>query len=319
MISVDVEHKPVLLKETLAHLQVQPGGVFVDCTVGGAGHSEAILEALGGSGQLLGLDRDEESLRAAGRRLQARFSNFRLYHSDFRNLCRTLDRAGVDRVNGLLADLGVSSSQLERAERGFSFREEGPLDMRMDRRQVQTAADLVNQLTEDELAEIFQRCGEEPAARRIARRIVQERTIGSIVSTTQLAALVRRVKGGAPAARRHPATLVFQALRIRVNAELESLEEFLSQAVGCLLPGGTLVVISFHSLEDRMVKRCLREKAGKCVCFRPAEFCICPREKWLEILTRRPVTPSESERIGNPRSRSAKLRAARRVRIEGKP
>ena len=316
---VDVEHKTVLLEEALTYLRVRPGGGFVDCTVGAAGHSEAILEALGGSGQLLGLDRDQESLQAAQKRLGSRFSNFQLYPSDFRNLRQTLDRAGVDRVHGLLADLGVSSSQLDRPERGFSFRHEGPLDMRMDRREGPTAADLVNQLSRDELAEIFRRYGEEPAARRIARAIVRERSRSPIVSTTQLAELVRQIKGGETAARRHPATLAFQALRIRVNAELESLQEWLSQVLGCLLPGGTLVVISFHSLEDRMVKRYLREKAGKCVCFRPAEFCMCSRQKSVEILTPRPVTPSEVERIGNPRSRSAKLRAARKVEVAGEP
>ena len=230
-----------------------------------------------------------------------------------------LDRAGVGAVDGLLADLGVSSYQLDHADRGFSFRKEGPLDMRMDRSQARTAAELVNRLSEKELVDTFRRYGEEPAARKIASAIVQGRRTRPIITTTQLSDQVKEVKGGGSGMQRHPATLVFQALRICINEELESLETLLSQAVTCLKSGGRLVLISFHSLEDRIVKRWLRSKSGKCICFRPAEFCTCPREKWLEVLTKRPVMSSQTERIRNPRSRSAKLRAARKIRVSGGP
>ncbi|HXK59412.1 MAG TPA: 16S rRNA (cytosine(1402)-N(4))-methyltransferase RsmH [Acidobacteriota bacterium] len=311
---MSVEHTPVLLREVVQLLNVHPGGIYVDCTVGLGGHTEAILEKLEGRGRVIGIDRDREALAEARRRL-ARFSNVELYHSNFKNLPLILTRLLVDSIDGCLADLGVSAMQLTSPERGFSFREAGPLDMRMDTEQKTSAAQLVHELTEDQLTDIFRRYGEEPAARKIAAAIVAERRVKRIQTTSELAALVERVKGRRPGSRIHPATQVFQALRIEVNQELAGLEEFLETAIERLRPSGRLVVISFHSLEDRIVKQLFQKKAGKCVCFRPAGACTCPRIEMVRILTKKPIVPSGEETAANPRSRSAKLRAVERMEV----
>ncbi len=307
-----VQHIPVLLEETLDLLAVRPGGVYADCTVGLGGHAEAILGRLGGGGRLIGLDRDEEALAEARRRLGER-PNLALFRDNFKNLPLILQRLGVEGLDGCLLDLGVSSLQLDEAGRGFSFRAEAPLDMRMDRGGPTHAGHLVNSLSEERLARIFKEYGEEPQARRLAAEIVRRRAAAPIRTTRELADLAVRVKGARPGARIHPATQIFQALRIEVNQELEGLEPFLDWAIGFLRPGGRLAVIAFHSLEDRIAKNVFRLAAGKCVCRRPQPLCECPRVERVRILTPKPVTASRQEAADNPRSRSAKLRAVEKL------
>lgn len=307
-----LEHRPVLVRESLRLLQVKQGGVYVDCTLGLGGHAEHILSELSGTGQLIGLDRDRQAVQEAQERLERRFSNFRLCHDNFKNLPLVLSHLQIRNMDGCLVDLGVSSYQLGSAERGFSFQQEGPLDMRMDTDQKTTAAQLVNELPEARLAEIFRRYGEESAARKIAAALVARRSVSRFRTTGELARLVEEVKGRRPGSHLHPATQVFQALRIEVNQELSGLQEFLSQAIDFLAPEGRLLVISFHSLEDRVVKTAFRREAGRCVCFRPADLCTCPRTERVRILTPKPVTPSAEEVGKNPRARSAKLRAVER-------
>ncbi|MFN3286600.1 MAG: 16S rRNA (cytosine(1402)-N(4))-methyltransferase RsmH [bacterium] len=286
-------HVPVLVDAVLEWLQPRPGGLYVDATVGAGGHAERILEACGPDGQLVGIDRDPEALEAAGRRLSPYTSRVRLVGGDFRHLRDLLQEAGVREADGILFDLGVSSLQLERAERGFSFHLPGPLDMRMDPRQPQTAADLVNGLPENQLAELIQRYGEEPFARRIARSIVRRRPLRT---TTDL---VEAVQAAVPRSRWprriHVATRTFQALRIATNQELDALEAALAQVPDVLRPGARVVVISFHSLEDRLVKQAFRSDPS------------------LRPLIRKPVRPGREEVRQNPRARSARLRAAERV------
>jgi 16S rRNA (cytosine1402-N4)-methyltransferase len=316
MSGVLVEHRPVLLKESLELLNVRAGGVYVDGTVGLGGHAEEILQRLGKEGRLIGLDRDAAALKRATQRLEGQKAKSEFYNENFKNMPLLLRRLGIERLDGCLLDLGVSSLQLDTTERGFSFREEGPLDMRMDLSQKTTAANLVNELSEEELSGIFREYGEERAARRIASAIVQRRKSMRFRTTTDLATLVEQVKGRLPGSRLHPATLVFQALRIEVNQELKGLEELLGWVIGVLVPGGRLVVISFHSLEDRIVKRVIQKESGKCVCFRPGDLCVCPREERIKVLTRKPIIPSDAEIEANPRARSGKLRAAEKLDTE---
>lgn len=285
-------HEPVLLSEVLSLLDPKPGRLICDATVGTGGHAEAILDR---GAELVGLDKDPQALELARARL-ARFGHrVQLLHADFRDLRTALSRLGVKAVHGVLFDLGISSLQLDSPARGFSFREEAPLDMRMDPAQPRTAAELVNRLPEPELARILWEYGEERYARRIARAIVRARDKAPIRTTSELARLVARCYP--PGRHRiHPATRTFQALRIAVNDELSVLEEGLTQAIELLPPGGVVCVISFHSLEDRIVKHLFRERAAK---------------GKLELLTKKPLRPSAEEVARNPRARSAKLRAAR--------
>jgi 16S rRNA (cytosine1402-N4)-methyltransferase len=303
-------HRPVLLRETIELLAAERGGLFVDCTVGLGGHSEAILQASSDT-QVLGIDRDEEALELARERLALYGSRFRSVHADFRELTRVLATAKVRQVRGVLADLGVSSLQLDSPGRGFSFRHDAPLDMRMDKSSGETAAELLGRLSEVEIANLIFEYGEEPRSRRIARAIVQRRERGQgAATTTDLANVIERAVGKGNKRRIHPATRTFQALRIAVNAELENLDRFLFDAVDHLEEAGRLAVISFHSLEDRIVKRTLQKLSGKCQCPPRLPKCICGATKQIEILTRRAIAPGESEIEENPRSRSAKLRGA---------
>src|SRR5437879_5496253 len=282
-------HRPVLVRETIELLAAGRGGLFVDCTVGLGGHSEAILQA-SPDAQVLGIDRDEEALGLATERLAQYGSRFRAVHADFRELTRVLATAKVRQVRGVLADLGVSSLQLDSPLRGFSFRHNAPLDMRMDMSRGETAAELLGRLSEVEIARIIFEYGEERRARRIARWIVERRERGELIQTTRdLAELVARAVGPDKKRRIHPATRTFQALRIAVNAELENLDRFISEAVDQLEPDGRLAVISFHSLEDRIVKRTLLKLAGRCQCPPRLPKCLCGATKAVEILTRRPL------------------------------
>jgi len=306
-------HRPVLLRETIELLAAARGGLFVDCTVGLGGHSEAILQAASTS-QVLGIDRDAEAIGLARQRLALYGSRFRAVHADFRELTRVLATAKVRQVHGVLADLGVSSLQLDSPTRGFSFRHDAPLDMRMDMTSGETAAELLGRLSEVELARIIFEYGEERRARRIARWIVKRRESGEPIRTTRdLAELVQRAAGPEKQRRIHPATRTFQALRIAVNSELESLDHFLVEAVDHLEPDGRLAVISFHSLEDRIVKRTLLKLSGRCQCPPRLPKFICGAARLLEVLTKKPITPAEDEVAENPRSRSARLRGARRL------
>ncbi|WP_027717325.1 16S rRNA (cytosine(1402)-N(4))-methyltransferase RsmH [Desulfovirgula thermocuniculi] len=310
----DLVHQPVLLEEVLFYLQPRSGGIYVDCTVGGGGHSEAILRASSPGGRLIALDRDPQALAAAGRRLAPFGERAVLLKSNFIHLGRVLAEMGISAVDGILFDLGVSSLQLEVPERGFSYIHEGPLDMRMDPGDPVTAADLLNNLGEEELAGIIARYGEERWARRIAAFIVKAREREPFKTTAQL---VEVIKEAIPARSRrsgaHPARRTFQALRIAVNRELEILEPALRQAVDLLGPGGRLCVITFHSLEDRIVKNLFKDLAGTCTCPPSLPRCVCRRKPLLRILTPGGVTPSPAEIARNPRARSARLRAAEKL------
>jgi 16S rRNA (cytosine1402-N4)-methyltransferase len=291
-------HQPVLTAEVIEQLQPGQGGVFVDCTVGLGGHSSALLAA--GAGRIIGLDRDLDALDRARATLAPWHERVELVHADYRSLDSVLDRLGVPVVDGTLADLGVSSMQLDEPGRGFSFQRDEPLDMRMDRSAGETAADLLARSSEVELADAIFQYGEERYSRRIARALIDARRQRAIETTGQLAAIVRRATPRRGFMRIDPATRTFQALRIWVNRELEGLARFLEAASRRLRSGARLVVIAFHSLEDRIVKHTFRALAQ-------------PGIATLKVLTRRPIVPTEEELQRNPRARSAKLRAAERV------
>jgi 16S rRNA (cytosine1402-N4)-methyltransferase len=286
------------------------GGLFVDATLGLGGHSEAILTASPDT-RVIGIDRDREAIRLASERLARFGARFRAVQSNFRDIVRVLEEAGEREASGVLADLGVSSLQFDSPERGFSFRHDAPLDMRMDAEgSEETVAELLERLPEEEIARVIYEYGEERKSRRIARWIVERRERGEPLRTTaELASLVARAVGHKRGERIHPATRTFQALRIAVNGELEGLEAFVETSVALLQTQGRLAVISFHSLEDRVIKRALRKLSGYCECDRRVPVCACGARKAVEILTRRPVTPGEQELGENPRARSAKLRA----------
>ena len=306
-------HVPVMVEEVLELLQLKPGGVYVDGTVGMGGHSAAILDKIQPNGFLIGVDRDKESLSKAGERLKCFSGGFRLFHENYKNLPLTLNRLDIESVDGIFLDLGVSSEQLLSEERGFSFQSAAKLDMRMDREQTRTAADIVNETPEKELADIIYQYGEERFSRRIAAAIVNEREIAPIARCTQLAGIVSRAVPARGRQHIHPATRTFQALRIAVNEELSGLEEFLIEIACFLKPRGRLVVIAFHSLEDRIVKRAFRKLSGQCVCDAPLELCLCDRLVSGKILTSRPVMPGLQEQAVNPRARSARLRAFEKI------
>lgn len=301
-------HEPVLVEEVLHYLVSDPNGVYLDLTVGGGGHARALLERLHPDARLIGLDRDREALEAAGQRLKQFGDRVTLRQSNFRDFVRVLQELGVERVHGLLLDLGVSSHQIDAPERGFSYSADGALDMRMDRSQTLTAADIVNTYSEAELARLFRDFGEERKARQVARAVVMERKKRHIATTGALAQVVG--SRFPPEQRVKSLARVFQALRIAVNDELSSLAATLERALDSLYPGGRLVVISYHSLEDRLVKDFFREQARDCVCPPHVPVCVCGHQARLRILTRRVVRPTPAEVARNPRSRSARLRAA---------
>ncbi len=305
---IEPAHTPVLVNEVVEALAIRPFGWYVDCTVGLGGHSRAILEASAPDGRLLGLDADARSLELARQRLAAFGERVVLVHANFRDLERVARDKGVGTANGIIMDLGLSSWQLADSARGFSFHDEGGLDMRFDPSQGVSAADLVNTLPEDELAALIWRYGEEPKARPIARAIVGARPIAT---AGQLAGAIARAVG--KRGRIHPATRTFQALRIAANRELENLEAALPQAVRLLGPGGRLAVISFHSLEDRIVKTFFRNESRDCICPPRLPQCVCGHRATLRIVTKKPITPGPREVSANPRARSAKLRVAERL------
>lgn len=306
-------HRPVLSREAVELLNCSSGRVYVDCTLGMGGHAEAILEASAPIGFLLALDRDEEAIRFAERRLAAYEDRMKIVQGDFRMLRATLQETHLPSPSGILADLGPSMLQFTSAERGFSFQLEGPLDMRMDRRQSLTAAHIVNTYGLSALVEILRKFGEEKAALRIAKKIVEERQRLPIETTTRLRQIVESVR---PQRREkiHPATQTFQALRIAVNQELEGLDIFIFDAFDSLETGGRLVFIGFHSLEDRIIKQTFQFLSVACRCPRRFQVCRCGGEPLSKLLTRKPVTPGRTEIAANPASRSAKLRALQKLR-----
>ncbi|HEU4388225.1 MAG TPA: 16S rRNA (cytosine(1402)-N(4))-methyltransferase RsmH [Blastocatellia bacterium] len=328
-------HQPVLLDEIIHWLRPADGGRFVDCTVGLGGHTEAILGASPRT-TVIGIDRDGEGLQIAITRLARFGTRFQTVHGNFKELDRMLENLDVRQVRGILADLGVSSLQLDRAERGFGFQHDAPLDMRMDRDSGETAADLVNHLPEDQLANLIFKYGEERKSRRIARAIVMERSRARIATTKQLADIVVKAARVPGRWRVHPATRTFQAIRIAVNQELDGLGSFVSKAISALEPEGRLAIISFHSLEDRIIKWSFKRESGQCICSEinqreslwpdtcemPGDFESetgipggdpCGARSRVQILTRKPVKPRPEEVSQNPRSRSARLRVCERV------
>ena len=308
------EHLPVLVEEVVMMLAPAPGSLQIDATLGGGGHTERILEATSPDGRLLGLDADAAAIARVRDRL-ARFGpRLVLRQANFRELASVAPEAGFPAVDGLLFDLGLSSFQLADVERGFGIRTGGPLDMRFDASRGVPAAELLATLGAAELATLFRSYGEEPQAGRIARAIVDVRRTAAITTAEDLAALVGRVAPGGPPGRRriHPATRVFQALRIAVNAELAALETALAAALDLLRPGGRLVVLSYHSLEDRIVKRFMEGERKGCICPPAVPICVCGRVPRLRLLGKS-ITPSEAELRINPRARSARLRAAERM------
>ncbi len=308
-------HISVMLNEVIEYLNCRPGKCYVDCTVGGAGHSSAILEKIKPDGILVGIDQDADAIQNAVHVLKSDISNVRLIHDNYVNLPNILSQLNICSVDGIIADLGLSFNQLENSGRGFSFQKTEPLDMRMDASCGITAADIVNNDSEEDLERIFKNYGEERWARRIARRIVSLRAAQRIQTSKELAEIVCDAipKQSMHKRRKHPATKVFMALRIAVNNELEILESFIASAVDLLNPGGRICFLSFHSLEDRIVKRQFKELEGKCSC--PPDFpkCVCDKKQIVRILTRKVVRPTEEEVSINPMARSASLRVAEKL------
>jgi 16S rRNA (cytosine1402-N4)-methyltransferase len=307
-------HKAVLLQEVIEALQPHSGGLYLDATVGAGGHATALLQASAPDGQLFGLDQDKSALEIAERQLAQFGRRVHLFHANFDRLAQVVKAHQIPKADGILLDLGVSSMQLDQPERGFSFHADGPLDMRMDATTGPTAADLVNRLPEDELANLIYRYGEERQSRRIARAIVKARPLER---TVELARIIAKASGSGQSSRAkiHPATRTFQALRIAINDELGALERALPQAIECLKPGGRLAVISFHSLEDRIVKNYFKQESQDCICPPEQPVCTCRHKATIDIITKRPITASLDEIDANPRARSAKLRVVELKRV----
>jgi 16S rRNA (cytosine1402-N4)-methyltransferase len=316
-IPATIHHLPVMVEETLAFLHPEEGGDFLDGTVGSGGHAAALLQRTSPRGRLLGIDRDRAALTATAVRLADFGDRVVLRQGNFSEARSILAEVGWTAVDGVLLDLGFSSLQIEDAERGFSFSRSGPLDMRMDQREECRAVDVINRASETEIREILQQFGEEPAARAIAKAVVRTREEEPILTTAALALTIERVVKRTPTSHLHPATRAFQALRIAVNRELDHLRRFLHDAYRLLKPGGRMVILSYHSLEDRLVKEAFRRWAARCLC--PPQLHVC-RCGWLpqgRILTKKPVTPTGEEVARNPRARSARLRAVERCTGDG--
>ena len=303
-------HQPVMLEQVMEFLQPQKLGSYIDATVGLAGHAKTILDRSIPTGKILAIDQDKEALKQSIHRLSEFGKRVSFHHGNFSELKTIATLNDFESCDGILADLGVSSLQLSETKRGFSFQTDGPLDMRMDLRSSLTANEIVNYYPEDKVASLIYEYGEEPRSRQIARAIVRARPV---TSTKNLANLVTRVIQKTKRRRIHPATQTFQAFRIFVNDELNVLEKFLKSAIKLLKPGGRLVVISFHSLEDRIVKNTLKAMTGACICPPKLPSCLCGQVKMIKLLTRKPAVAQEIEKNKNPRSRSAKLRVAQRL------
>ena len=306
-------HVPVLLEESIEGLNIRPEGFYVDGTLGRGGHSEQIAQRLT-SGRLLCIDRDQAAIDASAERLEPYADRITIVKANFRDLGEILESVGAGPADGMLFDLGVSSPQLDDASRGFSYSVDAPLDMRMDKSSGMTAYELVNTWGQKELADIFFKYGEERYSRRIAAAIVQERERNPISSTLQLADVIKKaMPAAALREKQHPAKRCFQAIRIAVNDELGALSDVLEMAMDALAPGGRLAVISFHSLEDRIVKNAIRARENGCTCPPGLPVCVCGFKKTMRSITRKPIVPSDDELARNPRARSAKLRIAEKL------
>ena len=307
-------HRPVLLEQTIDALNIRPDGIYVDGTAGGAGHSSVIASHLGEGGKLIALDQDETAVAVATERLSVYGDRAQVVRSNFRELESVCKSLGIEAIDGLLLDLGVSSYQLDTAERGFSYQADAPLDMRMDIRNPLTAKRVVNEYSEDALRRILFEYGEERFSSRIASNIIREREKHPIETTGELVEIIKR---SIPSAQRdgghHPAKRSFQALRIEVNAELDVIAPAIRSAVGMLRPGGRVAIITFHSLEDRIVKQTFASLAEGCTCPKSFPVCVCGNRPKVKVITRKPILPSAEELEGNPRSRSAKLRVAEKL------
>ena len=306
---MEFKHRSVLLEETVNGLNIKPDGIYVDGTLGGGGHAYEICRRLGNKGSIVGIDQDEAAIEAAGIRLKDFGEKVTIVRSNYCEMKSVLQGLGIDKVDGIVLDLGVSSYQLDTAERGFSYREAAPLDMRMDRRQTMTARDIVNDYSEKDLYRVIRDYGEDKFAKNIAKHIVIEREKRSIETTGQLTEIIRgaipmkfQKKSG------HPAKRTFQAIRIELNRELDVLKNSLDEMIGLLNPGGRLCIITFHSLEDRIVKSAFKKNEDPCTCPKDFPVCVCGKVSKGSILTRKPILPSEEELEENSRSKSAKLR-----------
>ena len=312
---MEFRHQSVLLEETIDNLKIRPDGIYADGTLGGGGHSEAILKRLGEKGMLIGFDQDADAIEAASERLSPFGDKVKIIRSNYRNMREELAKIGIGSLDGIVLDLGVSSYQLDHFERGFSYRGDAPLDMRMDQRQEKTAADVVNGYDEMSLQRILRDYGEERFAGRIARSIVQARAQSPIETTGQLTEIIRRA---IPAKNRetggHPAKRSFQAIRIEVNGELDVLRDSLDEMIDLLSDGGRICVITFHSLEDRIVKTIFQKNENPCTCPPSFPVCVCGKKSKGRVVTRKPILPSEEEMDENSRSKSAKLRVFERIR-----
>lgn len=314
MIKKEGGHTPVLYKETLEALKLQPGKTIVDGTLGGAGHAEGILQQILPGGRLVAIDKDEAAIERGKTRLAPYIEHVSFVHDDFKNIKTILEQKGINKIDGAVLDLGVSSFQLEEGERGFSYMQDAPLDMRMNRQNSLDAKKIVNEYTKEQLTELIGNYSEEHWAARIAKFIVRERQQEEIQTTDQL---VRIIKNAIPASARargpHPAKRTFQALRIEVNGELSELEQAVEDYAGALDKGGRLAIITFHSLEDRIVKQTMKRMYSPCECPKEFPICICGKQRTINIVTRKPIIPSEQELEENPRSRSAKLRVIEKL------
>ena len=312
---MDFEHRSVLPDEVHLHQNLKPGHICVDCTLGGAGHAQSTLKAILPDGILIGIDQDQDAINNAKKILAPYKDNFKLNHRNFSDLPQILDELGIKAVDSILLDLGFSLNQIRHAKRGFSFNLDEPLDMRMDTRNPLTAQTIVNEYSETELADIFFQFGEEKFSRRIAAAIVQKRAIAPITQSMALGDIVRDALPAKVVATQkiHPATRVFQALRIAVNQELERLEIFMKDLPDFLNPGGRVSIISFHSLEDRIVKQGFKQYESGCTCPKELPYCVCGFTPTLKVITRKPITATKEELQANPMSRSAKLRVAEKL------
>lgn len=310
---MEFAHISVLLNEAVDALEVKDNGIYVDGTLGGGGHSEEILKR-NSSLKLIGIDRDQEAIAAAGKRLESYSDRITLVNSNFANVKEVLRNLGIEKIDGAVLDLGVSSYQLDNAERGFSYMKDAPLDMRMNQKDTKSAYDVINTYDKDALLNIFYRYGEEKWSKRIAEFIVKRRETTPIKTTKELADIISAaVPAGARDRGSHPAKRVFQAIRIEVNGELEILKNAITDFVSCLNKGGRLAVITFHSLEDRIVKQCFSELAAGCTCPKDFPVCVCGKQPAVKVITKKPLLPTEEEQTFNSRSKSAKLRAIQKL------
>ena len=304
---MNFKHKPVLLDECIEGLNIKENGIYVDGTLGGAGHSKKILEKLNKNGYLIGIDRDKEALKAARDNLQ-KYNNIKYIHGNHDEIKNILEKLNIEKVDGILLDLGVSSYQLDERTRGFSYMEDNDLDMRMDTTQELTAQIVVNTYSEEDLANIIYEYGEERYSRRIAKNICESRKRNKIKTTKELVKIIENSIPGYSQKNGHPAKRTFQAIRIEVNNEIKPLHSTVTDCINCLNPGGRLCIITFHSLEDRAVKNAYVEAEGKCTCPKDLPYCICGCEEKGKIITRKPIIPKEKEIKENSRAKSAKLR-----------